>query len=277
MECNYGKKVQNLRQESNNRISLSFIFLILVIIGLVIYIIYDKKTNNENINGVDDNNVGNEKLDAKQLDISLEIVKKLDNMVKLKSTVLDVQGYFYSKDKILASDVNNQIKLIIGGEINNELYGDENMTFISVSQMDSAIKSVFGSDVTYINEDINDPCHHAIYDATNQKYILEYGCGGTLLPFFSDSIVKAEQTSDTINIYKKVLYVELSETNEEGVFKKNIYKPNKSKLIKTINFEQNIEDYYSEGDTFMFIFKKEKESDYFSNENYKFYSVEKID
>ena len=280
----------NQLEIKTNKSNIIIIILIVVIFALGAYIIYDKLvskmfnnkesvTTNEKIetqnidnkdnvkdDNVNDDNVNSDKI--VQLDINSSLVLSLMDMLKIDDTNWDVSGYFFTENKIDSSNLNNQIKLILGYQsnvknviINGNISDDEEISLKTINslKMKTAIQRIFGQNITYFNEDITlSPCYASKYDKNTDSYIptLE-GCGGTLLPSYSSQIYKAEQTSDLIKIYNYALYI-LPSTS-----KVNVYKTDKKTLLGTVNYDDSLSNLFSEGDSYIFTFKQNSDGTYY--------------
>lgn len=250
------------------------IVLIILVLSLGGYIVYDKVIEKEN-NKKENKNITEKKEEKKEeLSITSEEVTGLMKKISITDIDTSLTGWYYQKDKITVDDMDNQIKLIIGLQDNYDVEEEfqENRT-ISKEDIRNSIKKILGDDIKYQDENINSSCYGtaANYNEKTKQYELTGGCGGVLIPLYKEKISKAYQTDKTIEIYQKAIYVEFESVDEEGI-KENIYKTDrKTEIKKGILSEEDMDysKYFDLSDEFKFTFTKQ-------GNNYYFSSVEKV-
>lgn len=134
------------------------IILILLIMGLSGYIVYDKFLSNnsesiENNNNNDENNDIN-KAGVINLDLSSDLVKDLSSKVINNYSVSSI--YFYERDKIIIEDEPMSFKLALASELaeTKSLGSDcqnnkEGIIYIEEQELVNAYYEIFGSEVKY--------------------------------------------------------------------------------------------------------------------------------
>lgn len=205
--------------------TILIIILVLVILGLAGYIIYDKvlsdtnteEKEQENNNKEEENQDDENEPAEEQLDINSSEVRDL--MTMIQEPLNEAMIYdFYLKQNVGANDLSNYSKLLIGLAY---LSKDGLPSEFSSDEMSNAIKVTLGNDTTYTNESFysyksnftNSSCSTYEYNAENRRYTetLPGGCGGSMsstTPY--GEVVRAIKFDDKIEIYEKFI------VNENG-------------------------------------------------------------
>lgn len=199
------------------------VILLIIVLGLVGYIIYDKKNNK--CQTVEKEN---KKAETINLDVtSSEVVNLYSKLDVLNSDTYvnspDYFAYLYRKDTLKPEKLPDDVIVLIGldnalSKCGDNCYKemDNGSAVISISkdEVASEIKRIFG-DIEY--KDTNIPkinCSIGGYTFSNDTYnTTAYGCGNESLNNISTRIVKAEKTDKEINIYVKVAFTIMNVKN----------------------------------------------------------------
>ncbi len=269
---------------------IGFILLILIILGLVGYILYDKgiiKLDAKKEKVETNEEVKKEKEETPE-ELSIDDKLVTENMKKIGG----FSENYYDKEKTTIEDLDNNVLLSAGiylyaqdSIVPSINYDDENLEIeaikgtINKEKLGKNIKSIFGSKIKY-----NDTLTEKQYVKIDKGIIMEVNSNysyklrgmdnewGDLVSNIYTKNEKALQYSDRIEIYQKSLI--LSQTRgEDFVY---VYKATdqglKSSIGKesaAIKWEDIANKYYNKADTYKFIFKLE-------DGNYIFSSVELV-
>lgn len=201
------------KKKSNGSGVIIFI-LIVIILGLVFYIAYDKglilnnnkNTNDPKVTEKDKNNDKDKDTDVvedKVVELSLD-----DDLVKdnYKKVMQHSATYTYFKDsRVKAKDLSNEFVTYVA--LSNALgkFGQANVT---KEQMEKVVHGIFGKDYPF--EHLYYPNNHGFLRYNPDTGIYEYQvdqlCGGTLGPSNIASVVKAYKDSKTLTFEIGVLF-----------------------------------------------------------------------
>lgn len=261
-----------MEKKNNKGIAVTLVIAIFIILGLGGYIVYDKVLSTEKESKQEENKKEevNEEKKYEEIATDNELIKKLMCRVNLTSlTSGDFAGYFYSKDRIINTDIDNDIKMFLAFHNIGKRIGDT----ISQTQMKDSIKNIFGLDDNYkdVKEGVGG-CPWGKFDENTKSYkVMECtGLGGSLIPYYETTIVKALKYEDKIEIFEKVIYIRYTDNDEK--VSKNIYAADKKTIIdENIDGDNyNINNYLNELDSYKYTFNLE-------DGKYYFYSVEKVE
>lgn len=258
------------------------IILIIIVLGLSGYIIYDKFVNKDIKQPVNSEQNEVETKDVtKELDINSLAVKDLYNQVDVFNDLSSYDenynknyfGYFFRKDETLVKDIPDPLKVMIG--IKNVSPNDADLRYyndfeISEDVVKESIQKIFGN-IQYQNVDtpsyICSSGHK--YNSSSHKYSNSLtACGfecyeGLLI---ETVIVKAEEVNDDLNIYVKPEFSKTINTcDSEKTCSKEIYSDiNIQNKVASVDCNQKNNDSYIEKlDTYKFMYKKDGISYYF--------------
>lgn len=269
-------------KKSNKGLVFALIFVILIALCLGGYIVYDKViASDSDQKEVDNTKTEEQKETNKELDVTSSEVTDLMDKISISDMSMDLVGYFYSSDKITVDTMDNNIKLVIG--LQTSYKKNEALTELTKEQMATNIKSVFGKNTTYTDKDVTGgACYgsSAKYNSSSNTYTLDGGCGGTGPErAYYEKVTKAIKTSNTIEVYQQAIYTVPDENGDMNDFDNisvTIYTPDKKTKIATSTVgevdnkkEALIDTYKDTLPTYKFTFNKE-------DNNYVFYSVEKV-
>lgn len=178
-----------MEKNKNNFIPV-VIVLIILLLGLSGYVVYDKFLSNigKNIENNDNNsNVNND--DVIILDLSSDLVKDLSSKVINNYSVSSI--YFYERDKIIIKDEPMSFKLSLASELvetkslgNDCQNGKEGILYIEEQELVNAYYGIFGSDIKYEKVSSIDKSRYCSdefhWSNTNNRYEAKgvCGCGG---------------------------------------------------------------------------------------------------
>ena len=264
------------------------IVLSLLVVGLGGYIVYDKclnKTENTKTEEKKDNVVS--------LYVDDPIVKKIYSRFDIlpfkgmsNDGDSDQFGYFFKKEKTLASDVPVSYKISVAllsmydDEKYIKAFSDVSIEEVEIKNEDleNKIREIFGN-TSFKNENLPT----IVYGQPSFSYDEGCGCyvackscgfGGPYFISASSYVVKAEMINNKIlNIYVKPEFVKWSKSNiATSDYPGYVYSDvNMTNLVATFNneYEENHKSYADKLDTYKFSFEKD-------GSNYYFKSVEKV-
>jgi hypothetical protein len=196
-------------------------------------------------------------------------------------------GYFYKKDSYTVDEISNQVKLYLAiYSLKNDSWDNVDITEkieLNEADVELAFKKLFGSTATYQNESLTgDGCAYNgfKYDENQKKYSQNgLGCGGIYLSKYITKVISAKKYNYRLEITEKVAYV----SDGQDVCDFYVYKTmedaasNDNKLGNYVindynNYEADLISNYSDQlYSYKYTFKYDSE-----NDNYYFYSVEKV-
>lgn len=204
--------------------NIFIVILVLLVLGLSGYIVYDKFIKNESDNKPEENvNEREEKTEYKSLNITSNEVTSLYKRFDVLNDREGIGGNFYSgylyrTDSLNDSEIPDDVKVLVG--LDNALKecgtcetdADYGGSFLSIpkANLDKQVKKIFGN-VEYktVNTKAVD-CSNQGYTYNQEKDTYEttiYGCGGSFSKF-RDEIIKAEKNDKELNIYVRVAFFE---------------------------------------------------------------------
>ncbi len=267
-----------MENKSNKGLIGLVIVLIIMVLGLGGYIAYDKVLSAEKDNKQVEN-INKEQKEEKYEEISVddETVTKLIKNLTADTIDGNKAGYFYEKDKMLNTEVSNQMKLylaiqMIQGDVDDM---EKNLSKVTPKNISSAVKEIFGPDATYTDETLNDACRGMKYNSKTKTYSANYGCGSMLTPHYDGLIIEAKKYDERLEIEQKVMLTTY-DIIDDDTFKVNI--SNLNEIIDSITLKSDEDEpetkdllnkYKSKLNTYKYTFNK-------NGDNYYFYSVERV-
>lgn len=204
-----------MEEKKNNKGIIWLItILIVLIIGLAGYIVYDKIIDDNNTNNIDNNKTTEKQEDRKN------ITEKAENIL----SKLDIYSLL-NKDKIDFKDMDNETKLWIMYRNYNLLTEKENFQDVTSDELLEGMKSIFGNDFNMTFDDV----YVYKYNKETKKYEDEYGgYGFGITTAVKNDMISYEQNGEYYYItYKPMLYdqIEGCETSIKftDVKKTNVY------------------------------------------------------
>ncbi len=298
-----------MEEEKSEKISLSTLFLIvlliiIIVMGIFIYKLYNDKITeieksaelesqvnnlNETISDLQEkldgesntvnNNHEENQAEEKSIDINDNIVKnayaKVDGAAETLYEYLNVEK----------SNLPNKVKLVLGyhnlkeGDLKSysheEFLQTGNSYYLPTETLKNSIEDVLGSDVNFSNEDFNANrimrAEVLLYDEQQNRYNTNFEFGGGT-NFFAEKIVSASVQGDFLNIYVKPAFFKLEPKNnmESHDAYSNYNYSNEEFLNKVQEEVSNIDDIdISKLDTYKYVFQKQ-------GDNYYFNSLQKV-
>jgi len=290
--------------------SILVVLLSLIILGLCSFLVYDKVIKKEEKKEV----IKQEEPEVVEvLSVDNEQTKELYDKVSLIPFVnvkaySNIWTYYFSRDKVLASEMDDKIKIFLGlrniDESNIESKtGDiiegvpTSYGMVDATKVKESIENIFGKDVKYKNQSLNETndknpeWEFATYNEKDNKYTKINPQGGTGYHMVYSKTIKATKTSKKIEIFKKfifssaenqeqnqwVLYKNLDETyyKSKGVTSEiNVFDSSNSYFkdkITTISTSEDATEYIEQGNTYKYTFNYDTKT-----KQYYFYSVEKV-
>lgn len=282
-EMKNNKKSNNRKKENHKRNPLIICLLIIIsfTLGTISTYYYFEVIKKDYI--TIENNSKNETTKNKE---QIEILEITDSQViKLYNNISNAIGYYcdiddyYKDEKVTVNNLSEDLALNIAIF---QLYNDKKESGQGIKfykgdsftseELNKKITEIFGKNFKYTNKDINS-CPSFKYDNTTNKYIIEQepACGGTCGPVNIIKVVKAIKSDNSIEIYVRVLFVDVDENSNI------IYYKDYTKTQALTNLEKNdvtgaVKDSdknLSQGGLYKLTFNKEES-------NYVFASSEPI-
>ena len=252
------------------------IFLIAIIVLLGGYIALDKLVLSKR-------NVSNKTV-VDEISIDLNVLYKIgETLDKFDRAYNDSNsnyfGYLYKQDKLLAKKFDNGAALF--ATIHDDLVGTNTAQYLVGAKVKSNFEKIFGKNLVYSPNTIKaGGNYNIIYNSTNSTFTYTAPTVANAYPSGYITVnVNTQIEEDKILVKRRVFFVEYNSTGGADVTKANIYtNANKSKLVGEINLRNNVlseeevlAKYGSRFNEYLFTFKQND-----NNENYSFYSIEKV-
>lgn len=284
-------------KSNNGKIILGFVIglLVMAVIGMAGYIIYDKNNNKvndnnqlENNNNINDENNSSIKEEIKVEDLNINsdlinmIIKKISYFNTIEFTHSEMGksgnlfGILYKKDKLLIKDLPADIRMdyvISSFDLENEAEFDGvNKYTIYNDKFKEKYIELMGKNVNLELVSYDWKCPNPTFEDDN--IIIMMGCGGTWGPAYQiyKKYIRAEKVNNEIYLYEKIAVVDqnsLDEFNKLDVYSdlehNNLVANNVEETEKEIFSSKYIDKYLE----YKYTFKLE-------DGNYIFYSIEKI-
>lgn len=238
-------------------------------------------------NDVNNDNQKEESYDSLDIDntVVTELYKKVNHFGDTGPAGYNFTGYFYQKDSIFASEIDNKTKLFLA--LNNAQTTTDELEqtlFVSDSSLKTAMIDLFGN-VDYQNESLTTTkgCgfSNASYNADNKQYSIAIACGGTGYNYYITKLVQARKYSDRIEIYEKHIGIKRTWNEDKNLEVTSVYKYFKQDKNSCIGYDcmsgveliadglenfdtNNIDEYMQKADTYKYTFKLENGKYYFS-------------
>lgn len=255
---------------------LFFIFLlILIIIGLVGYILVDKKVIKlpveiGNIIGSGDSTDKNDTVKEEKVSLSIEdaSVIELYKNAHYSFNIASIDQYVFNNKKLTLADMDEHYKIGLAGNIfykNIEYNYLDNSSYVTYEAVKNAYEKIFGPNTFKHIDKFDLNCGPYEYDAVNKTYVNKAdGCGGTTVYSLVEEMISATKYKDRIEITSAALFYNGAEfaiykdynfTNKIADFDttgqnsyeplKNYVKENKDNLQQyTYTFKLNEDGFY---------------------------------
>lgn len=270
--------MENNTMENKRGSILGYLFLILIILGLAGYIVYDKdllhlKNEEKSATTEKKNEVKIDYNTLYQIGNTLDYLDAAFNEVGTSFT-----GYIYKEKKLLASKFSNEAAVY--SAIRRDLIASNTRQILANGTVKINFESMYGNYLSYNPKDISTGNSSFISyspTTTSYSYILPLKTN-IYVPRYHTKTVKTETKNDDILVTRKLYYIEYV-VNANGVATQaNVYKDaNKKETIGQIdlrdgslNDKEVLDKFSSKFNTFIYHFKRKKD------DNYSFYSIERI-
>lgn len=264
-----------MQENKRNGIGLGILIgiLIMLVIGMGSYIIYDKVLKNNNYNEENKEEQKEQQDIPEDLDVNSELVQQLYSYTD--TFCRNNRKFFYENNKLLMNDLKNEYKLYLAMSNmirdNNLDLDDDNPTNYPLKKFEDSMNKVFGSNVSYIKEKT---LLFPDLEFNNDDVVIYSSAGCGVGAWYERKLVLAKKYSDRIEIDEKNIYVVAGAGIDggPGIFKEyteNIENP----FVKEVYSENNesyVDKYEKDLPTYRYTYNIDDQG------NYYLYSVEKI-
>lgn len=185
---------------------------------------------------------------------------------ELYSSVTSIQEYGNFENYYKEEKITNDIILSLGAKKLG------NKDTISSSDLDLAIKEIFGSDIIYNNKSFNYNCNNYEYKESEALYeVLPVSCENTSNNYFLNKKGTVYEDDNVLIIYEKFLYLEGKKvTGSEYDMEVTVYsdynKTNSLDIMYANKYTDiNIDDYELSATIYKYIFNKKDGKYYFES------------
>ena len=262
--------------ENKKPVIIAFIILILIILGLAGFIVFDKFVKNKVVDEPNTVMIGDVEIRPEAFYQINNILNKFDKAFNYEDS--DFYGYIYKSKRLEASKFDATTALY--AVLKNEMISTTDVKIIPESIVKKDFEEIFGENLKYEPKTI---------EKNDNYYILYNQDSG--YPYVSNDIVSAYSPGivainvrsaveeGTIVVTRKIFYVEYT-ANEAGVVTTaTIYNDmNKQQqlgkvnvLKKGLNDEEVLGKFSSKLSTYKFIFKENSK-----NNNFALYKIERV-
>jgi hypothetical protein len=284
----------NVGKKSNNVAMTILIIILLIIIGLLVYtvILFKNISNNTNDNQTTNDNTTTNETDNSQdaaieLSTSDELVTSLMDRIHSLNNIWvgdELYGYFYKKDSYTVDEISNQVKLYLSiysfTEQINEANSEDEYFQLNEEDVEKAFKQFFGPTATYQNESLTAPadCKFVFnYDDIKKLYTQDIiYCGGVYFDKVSTKLISAKKYTDRIEITEKMANIVSRFDDGELILEvhNTMSSDSSSKLFEYANDDaSDVSDKFESDQLYSYKYTFKYDSE---NDNYYFYSVEKV-
>lgn len=182
--------------------NIVIVILLIALIGMGGYIYYNKFFINEK-QPVIKNNEEKPKQEVLEVTDPLVVgaIDKIDDSLNYQC---GTESIYMTDKKVTIKDINNE--LAYATVMMKLAFND--LASISATQLDQAIAETFGKDYVFEHKTYGG-CPLYEYDAASGNYNLSQKiCGSTCGPTNETKIVKAIKSTDTLEIYERIIYVD---------------------------------------------------------------------
>lgn len=287
---------KNEINKGNKILIVLVVILFIIIIGMGVYIAYDKKiifssSTNEVLTKNTTKRKNSDSENFKDIDLNSNDFINLYNMLENYTYMEDrTHGYydFLDSEKTIIGFYNSDIKSSDFTKANNGAATDIVSYIVKTDVLSKSLKNIFGNDISFKAElavgnsfSLKQEVYGAIgmvntcggeisnYDLNSNTYYVNMnnGCGGTTGPsakLITRKIVSAKKSNDTIIVKEKVIYFETDFNNSNITYKVYSDKNHKN-LIDTLSYSEDTVynetinvDNYSETSTITHTYKLDK-------------------
>lgn len=251
---------------------IGYLFLILIILGLAGYIVYDKDFLHLK-KEIDKEETSK----SKNTKINYATIYQIGNTLKNFDVAFNEVGttftaYIYNEKKIIASKFDKDAALYAA--LRNEVVPSNVRMAIANGTVKNNYEKMFGTYLNYEPEIIQAGNNYNIYyDAASNSYYHTIPVNTNLyVPKYFTVTTKTEAVDDDIIVTRKIFYAEYL-NNGATIYKDATKKDQVAQLDLRdgiINEQEVMDKYSSKLSTFKYTFKRRKDTDY------SFYSIKKI-
>lgn len=265
--------MENNIVENKKKSIFGYLVLILIIIVLVGYIVYDKdffdlKKEEEKTSSIK----------SKQIKVNYETLYQIGNTLDYFDAAFNETGttftaYIYNSKKILANKFDKAAALYAA--MRKEIILSNARQPLANGTVKNNYESIFGNYLTYEPEIIQAGNNYNIYfDTTSNSYYYTIPANTNIyLPKYFTRTTKTELVDEDIVVTRKLFYVEYANTAQATIYKDATKKEQIAQIELRdgiVNEKEVIDKYSSKMSTYKYTFKRRKDADY------SFYSIEKI-
>lgn len=267
-------------ERRNKSLVAAVVILIILVLALGGYIVYDKILSTDNINKEDKRE--ETKDENKELDVNSNIVKELDKKYLITGDFYPVDIY-YLEDTVNVEKMSNQEKVDYLARIGFVKEGTVNqgnsIETISEEEYNAGYKKLYGPDQKIIQlkeEEAN--CLIYWFDSTNHMYKRSQGCGYGPGPSHQKYIASASKEGEYISINIKAYY-DLSSKTDDSIpvgekyiipYNNDFDTSNRNMPVDSFDEKEVNSEYGDYLETHKITFKKASDGEYY------FYSTEHL-
>lgn len=278
-------------EERNNNTGLVVLItvLVMVVLGLVGFIVYDKVINKTNEPSTGENNKvdnGEEgKEEVKEISINDSLITSLVYPVDVVFGVGYADGVTWKYQDITINDLTRANMMHAAAyklKPIRENFGEGMENFYSAKEIEDSFKNMFGPDTKYTNGDIEGKMDNGYeifecgqiyeYNENDNTYMTTGGCGGDSLGYtdYISKKYKAEQTDNYIYVYEYVQSALIEPEDPYADYSDTVaylldHDNKKETKIKYDNYKNTIYSMIDKGEveTYKWTFKKQSDGKYY--------------
>lgn len=270
-----------MEEKKNTGLIIVIVILLIAVLGLGGYLVYDKVINKTNEPNVEENNDVQSGNQIKEISINDKLITSLKYPMDNFDYIVYKERWDYKN--ITVNDLSRDSMMLNASYISQPIIrdkGEEESIVYLASSIESSFKSVYGPDINYYNGDLNEfYCGDRKiykYKESNDTYVGDINCGGDSLDNIDriSKTYKALKDDSNIYVYQYVRSILIEPKDENDLDKGSIvylldHNDNKTTTTFEVkNYKNEIYKMMDEGkvDTYKWTFKKQ------SDGNYYFYS-----
>lgn len=207
------------QKNNNTGLIVTVTILSMLVLGLTGFVIYDKLTEKQSNNNIEENEISNnqQKEETKVVELDIEdLTPQLSELINEVPNIFDIYGdSSYSEDPIdhsmfiavrTISNLYVDVSEVYGHEAKDKFYnGDYNYNvYVEAKYLKEAYKRLFGPDAEFTHHTFNENgwCNlPGIYDSSKELYWGGNGCGFDVIDYSMPELKKIEQKGDVIITY----------------------------------------------------------------------------
>lgn len=211
-------------RKNNTGLVVLITVLVMLVLGMGAFIIYDKvinktnELNSEENNKVDNNNINdnsnvnsNDKiieLNKNEIDAQLlDLIDIIPNLLKeAYNYTLDIDKFLqFTDSEMYLAAINARDDILDAYDVDRQPFGELNL-FLEATDLEKSFKELFGPDVSYVNKTFDNKGICGVvgtYDSNRHLYWGSNQCGGGGFCWLSYELKKIEQQGDVITVSYK--------------------------------------------------------------------------